>query len=217
MLAQHPRVPTVCNQKLPSSMLFDIPLMSLTRVQDSPQGINPEILKQFRLVDADGSGTITAIELQTALKGGEWPPFEVDTVKLLMSLFDIDRNGTIDINEFDGLWKYIESWQGVFGYFDKNKSNTIDGDELEQALKQYGYRDDLTTDLQELLKRKYDIPWPPKKTAAGGDPAAASPAGGSEPGITFDRFMRACVVVKQLKELFDVLERTLKIGSKSTT
>ncbi|KAI0265745.1 hypothetical protein BGY98DRAFT_1069957 [Russula aff. rugulosa BPL654] len=172
MLAQHPRVPT-----------------------DSPQGINPEFLRQFRLVDADGSGTITAIELQTALKGGEWPPFEVDTVKLLMSLFDIDRNGTIDINEFDGLWKYIESWQGVFGYFDKNKSNTIDGDELEQALKQYGYRDDLTTDLQELLKRKY------------GDPAAASPAGGSEPGITFDRFMRACVVVKQLKELFDVLEK----------
>ena len=48
-----------------------------------------------------------------------------------------------------------QSWQGVFGYFDKNKSNTIDGDELEQALKQYGYRDDLTTDLQELLKRKY--------------------------------------------------------------
>ena len=52
-----------------------------------------------------------------------------------------------------------------------------------------------------------DIPWPPKKTEAGGDPAAAFPAGGSEPGITFDRFMRACVVVKQLKELFDVLEK----------
>jgi hypothetical protein len=119
-----------------------------------------------------------------------------------------------------------QSWQGVFDYFDKNKNNTIDGGELEQALKQYGY--DLTTDLQELLKRKYgaglsyqhpissahrsrllnlDIPWPPKKTAAGGDPAAAPPADDSEPGITFDRFMRACVVVKQLKELYDALEK----------
>jgi hypothetical protein len=42
MLAQHPRVSTVRNQKLPSSVLFDIPLTSLTRVQDSLQGINPE-------------------------------------------------------------------------------------------------------------------------------------------------------------------------------
>ncbi|KAI0261810.1 hypothetical protein BGY98DRAFT_929321 [Russula aff. rugulosa BPL654] len=118
--------------------------------------------------------------------------FEINTVKLLMSLFDIDRNGSIDVNEFDGLWKYIEVWQGVFGYFDKNKNNTIDGDELEQALKQYGY--DLSTDLQELLKRKYGA-------------AAAPLAGDSEPGITFDRFMRACVVVKQLKELYDALDK----------
>jgi hypothetical protein len=93
-------------------------------------------------------------------------------------------------------------------------------------LKQYGY--DLSTDLPELLKRKYgaglsfqhpissahrsrllnlDIPWPPKKTAPGGDPAAAPLAGDSEPGITFDRFMRARVVVKQLKELYDALDK----------
>jgi peflin len=129
-------------------------------------------------------------------------------------------------SRIDDLTVRAQSWQGVFDYFDKNKNNTIDGDELEQALKQYGY--DLSTDLQELLKRKYgaglsfqhpissahrsrllnlDIPWPPTKTAPGGDPAAAPLAGDSEPGITFDRFMRACVVVKQLKELYDALDK----------
>ncbi|KAI0285753.1 hypothetical protein BGY98DRAFT_909596 [Russula aff. rugulosa BPL654] len=119
--------------------------------------------------------------------------FEINTVKLLMSLFDLDKNGSIDVNEVTILELFLlYSWQGVFGYFDKNKNNTIDGDELEQALKQYGY--DLSTDLQELLKRKYGA-------------AAAPLAGDSEPGITFDRFMRACVVVKQLKELYDALDK----------
>jgi len=130
----------------------------------------------------------------------------MDTVKLLMSIFDTNRNGTIDINEFDGLWKYIENWEGVFRHFDKNKNNTIDGDELQQALERLGYN--LSPPLQDLLKRKYDVNWASEEAAAGGASAAAPPAGRSaSSGITFDRFIRACVVVKQLKESFEALDR----------
>jgi Ca2+-binding EF-hand superfamily protein len=165
-----------------------------------PSGVDPDILKNFIAVDADNSKHITAIELQTALKnGGSWPPFEIDTVKLIMSIFDTNRNGSIDINEFVGLWKYIKSWEGVFHHFDQNNNNAIDGNELEQALERFGYH--LSHQLQELLKRKYDVPWPTREEVEGR-------AGYIAPrGITFDRFMRACVVVKQLKESFEGFDK----------
>jgi hypothetical protein len=115
-----------------------------------------------------------------------------------------------------------QQWEDVFRRFDKNKNNTIDSDELEQALERLGYK--LSPPLQDLLKRKYgarlsfehpmssahyshlrnlDVTWTYGEAAAGGAP----PAGSASSGITFDRFMRACVVVKQLKESFEALYR----------
>jgi Ca2+-binding EF-hand superfamily protein len=117
-----------------------------------------------------------------------------------------------------------QSWEEAFRHYDKNKNNAIDGDELEEALERFGYS--LTPQLQGLLKRKYgaglsfehpissarcsrllnlDVPWPSKEGEAGEDPAADGH--NAPPGITFDRFMRACVVVKQLKELFDAFDK----------
>jgi Ca2+-binding EF-hand superfamily protein len=115
----------------------------------------------------------------------------------------------------------------VFRRFDKNKNNAIDGDELQQALEQLGY--ELSSQLQGLLRRKYgaglsfehpmssahcsrllnlDVNWVSAQAAAEGGPAAALPADhGNWSGITFDRFVRACIVVKQLKESFEALDR----------
>jgi len=164
-----------------------------------PPGVDPYISENFRAIDKDNPRYLTITELQAALKnGGDWLPFEIDTVKLMMSIFDTNRDGKIDIIEFDGLWKYIKSWEAVFHHFDKSNNNSIDGNELTEALKQFGYH--LSPRLQDLLKRKYDVPWSSKGAAPGGDPIAAS-------GITFDRFIRACVVVKHVKESFDALDR----------
>ena len=51
---------------------------------------------------------------------------------------DTDRSGTIGFNEFSGLWKYIKDWQNVFRHFDRDRSGSIDGAELNQALAQFG-------------------------------------------------------------------------------
>ena len=51
---------------------------------------------------------------------------------------DTDRSGTIGFNEFAGLWKYIKDWQNVFRHFDRDRSGSIDGQELDQALNQFG-------------------------------------------------------------------------------
>jgi Ca2+-binding EF-hand superfamily protein len=121
-----------------------------------------------------------------------------------------------------GLTVRAQAWESVFRHFDKSHNGTIDGDELRQALEQFGYK--LSPPLQDLLKRKYgtglsfehpissahclrllilDVPW-----ISGGGPAAAPPGDRrASSRITFDRFMRACVVIKQLKESFEALDR----------
>ncbi|KJA18142.1 hypothetical protein HYPSUDRAFT_968702 [Hypholoma sublateritium FD-334 SS-4] len=156
----------------------------------APPGADPQLWSWFTTVDTDRSGAITAVELERALMNGDWTPFDLDTVKLLMTLFDTDRSGTIGFTEFAGLWKYIKDWQNVFKHFDRDRSGTIDGEELRDALGQFGYN--LSPSLLDLVQKKY-------ATQTGGRYAPA-------PGITFDRFVRACVVVKQLSEAFGRLD-----------
>jgi len=70
-----------------------------------------------------------------------------------MDIFDTNRTGGIDFNEFTGLWRYIEEWQGVFQHFDKDRSGTIDRSELQKALDQFGMK--LPQHLLSLLVAKF--------------------------------------------------------------
>jgi len=105
-------------------------------------------------------------------------------------MFDTDKNGTIGFSEFSGLWKYIKDWQGVFKHFDRDQSGSIDSNELTQALQQFGYN--LPRHLVGLIQRKYGTAGPVGRAAP--------------PGISFDRFVRACVVIRQLSEAFKGLD-----------
>jgi Ca2+-binding EF-hand superfamily protein len=156
-----------------------------------PPGADPQLWNWFAAVDTDNSGSINAQELERALINGDWTPFDLDTVKMLMSIFDTDRSGTIGFNEFAGLWKYIKDWQNVFRHFDRDRSGSIDGGELREALQQFGYQ--LSPQLLDLVQRKY---------ASSVSGVRAMPP----PGISFDRFVRACVVIKQLSEAFGRLD-----------
>jgi len=156
----------------------------------APPGADPQLWTWFSTVDTDHSGSINAHELERALINGDWTPFDLDTVKMLMSIFDTDRSGTIGFNEFAGLWKYIKDWQNVFRHFDRDRSGSIDGQELREALSQFGYQ--LSPPILDLIQRKYA--------------SSAAVARMPPPGITFDRFVRACVVIKQLSEAFGRLD-----------
>ncbi|KAG6899850.1 hypothetical protein C0993_006273 [Termitomyces sp. T159_Od127] len=176
-----------------------------------PPGADPQYITLFCCLR---SGHISATEL--SLVNGDWTAFDLDTVKLLLSIFDTDRSGTIGFNEFTGLWKYIKArdWQNVFRHFDRDRSGSIDANELRDALGQFGYR--LSPPLLDLLQKKYGEfamfmmlcnsahPLPHM-----GVDVKASTTGGYQahaPGISFDRFIRACVVVKQLSEAFGRLD-----------
>lgn len=102
----------------------------------------------------------------------------------------------------------------MFQHFDKDCSGTIDSLELQSALQQFGMK--LAPHLMSLLVAKFGTLG--KQSLKKSDlelssnfatTAVASSTSGSEVGeatITFDRFMRACVFVKQFTESFNNLD-----------
>ncbi|KAI6029411.1 hypothetical protein BKA83DRAFT_680361 [Pisolithus microcarpus] len=161
-------------------------------------GADPALWARFSSVDTNRNGAITATELQSALANSDWSPFDIDTVKLLMNFFDHDRDGMIGFEEFQRLSRYIKDWQNVFRHFDRDRSGTIDGSELRSALSRFGsvaapffLMTDVDRSLAIFIYNKATTP----------DYRGIVPT-----GISFDRFVRACVVVKQLTETFQRLD-----------
>lgn len=66
----------------------------------------------------------------------------------------LDNTGTIDFNEFAGLWKYIEDWKQCFQTFDVDGSGSIDRNEMKHALRTFGYN--LSDNFINQLIQKYD-------------------------------------------------------------
>ncbi|CAO3573562.1 unnamed protein product [Mortierella alpina] len=140
----------------------------------------------FDAVDTDRSGSLSCEELQRALMNGDWTPFNVETVRLMMNMFDRDNDGTISFNEFIGLWNYIEKWKAAFQTFDLDQSGTIDANELQKALRGFGYN--LSEAIINLIVTKYDV-------RGRGD-------------ISFDNFVQSCVTIQTLTDAFRRIDVT---------
>jgi len=48
-------------------------------------------------------------------------------------MFDRDRSGSIELQEFQALWTYIGQWRQVFDQYDRDRSGHIDGSELHNS------------------------------------------------------------------------------------
>lgn len=134
----------------------------------------------FQRVDTDRSGSISVHELQTALVNGDWSPFNIETVRMMVNIFDTDNNGTIDFREFRGLWKYVEDWSRCFKKFDQDNSGSIDCYEMSHALRTFGYN--VSDQFVGTLIQTFD-------KYGNGD-------------ITFDNFVQACVTLSTLTKSF---------------
>ncbi|XP_035221267.1 programmed cell death protein 6-like isoform X2 [Stegodyphus dumicola] len=134
----------------------------------------------FQGVDKDRSGFITATELQSALSNGTWRPFNPETVRLMIGMFDQDGNGTVNFDEFCALWKYVTDWLNCFKSFDKDGSGTIDKNELKTAFSSFGFR--LSDVFYDLLIKKFDR--------------------NNTNSITFDDYIQACVMLQSLTAAF---------------
>eukprot|EP00301_Raphidiophrys_heterophryoidea_P015045 c2355_g1_i1.p1 GENE.c2355_g1_i1~~c2355_g1_i1.p1 ORF type:complete len:179 (+),score=44.73 c2355_g1_i1:28-537(+) len=112
----------------------------------------PELTQQwFLAVDTDRSGQIDANELQRALNNQE--PFSLSTVKLIIKMFDKSGNGTINYDEFCGLWRYLVDWRTAFNQYDRDKSGTMDPQELIAELRTQGFN--FTPDVYDAVIKSF--------------------------------------------------------------
>ncbi|XP_051892019.1 peflin [Pristis pectinata] len=119
----------------------------------APAGIDPEAYSWFQSVDADRSGYITLKELKQALVNSNWSTFNDDTCYMLLNMFDRSKIGKIDLYGFSALWRFLQQWRTMFQQFDRDRSGTINPQELQQALSQMGYN--LSPQFIQFLTSRY--------------------------------------------------------------
>ncbi|XP_045784740.1 sorcin isoform X1 [Maniola jurtina] len=116
--------------------------------------ISPQVQQWFTAVDKDHSGFISATELKSALVNAQGQSFSDAACNLMIGMFDKDRSGHINLEEFDKLYTYINQWLAVFKTYDTDQSGHIDEQELSKALSQMGFR--FTPEFVNFLSKKSD-------------------------------------------------------------
>ncbi len=106
----------------------------------------------------------------------------------LLGLFDRDGNGTIDINEFQQLWQYINQWKGVFDRYDKDRSGNIDVNELYTAYNEMGFR--VSMAFCQLVVMRFDRL--------------------NKRCLRFDDFIQSCVMLRSLTDAFKTRDTSLR-------
>ncbi|XP_025406899.1 programmed cell death protein 6 [Sipha flava] len=134
----------------------------------------------FQRVDKDRSGFISSDELQMALSNGTWTPFNPETVRLMIGMFDKQNRGTVSFEDFGALWKYVTDWQACFRSFDRDGSGNINVTELKNALTSFGYS--LSEQVVSVMLKRFD------RFGRG--------------TILFDDFIQCCVVLHTLTAAF---------------
>ncbi|ALC40613.1 CG17765 [Drosophila busckii] len=134
----------------------------------------------FAMVDRDRSGKINAEELQAALINGRGEKFSSHACKLMISMFDNDASGSIDVYEFEKLYNYINQWLQVFKTYDQDSSGHIEEGELTQAFTQMGFR--FTPEFINFLVKKSDP--------------------NTHKEVSVDQFIVLCVQIQRFTEAF---------------
>eukprot|EP00898_Chlorokybus_atmophyticus_P003508 jgi/Chlat1/4158/Chrsp27S08874 len=140
-----------------------------------------ELDSWFRSADSDRNGEVDERELQQLLTHGTSDPFNPQTIKLMIKMFDTKNSGRIGFPEFQALWKYLHDWKVCFDGFDRDRSGSIDAGELQTALRSFGYS--LSPALIQTLMSKFD-------------------RSGRAAAIRLDDFMQCCVLLQGFTDRF---------------
>ncbi|WVQ75666.1 hypothetical protein IAR50_005295 [Cryptococcus sp. DSM 104548] len=156
-------------------------------------GDDVELRNMFNSFDSTRTGQLSGGDLQRLLAKDATMDAREDSVKMLMNIFDTDRSGSINFQEFEGLYRYIQDWHGIFRRFDIDGSGLIDRSELHSALLGFGFS--LPPEMVDKIEKRFGPP---------PTPAGAKVREGD--GISFDRFLMACVTVKHYSEGFRAID-----------
>uniref|UniRef100_A0A3P8U2A9 Peflin n=1 Tax=Amphiprion percula TaxID=161767 RepID=A0A3P8U2A9_AMPPE len=153
-----------------------------------PPGVNPEAYQWFQTVDTDRSGFINMKELKQALVNSNWSAFNDETCLMMINMFDKTRSGRIDLFGFSALWDFMQRWRALFQQYDRDRSGSISGAELHQALAQMGYN--LSPQFSETLVQRFTFR-------------------GGRPGIQLDRFIQVCTQLQSMTQVFRERDRNM--------
>uniref|UniRef100_A0AAY5E8Y8 Sorcin n=1 Tax=Electrophorus electricus TaxID=8005 RepID=A0AAY5E8Y8_ELEEL len=127
---------------------------------------------------AGQDGHVSAEELQACLTqanfSGGYKPFNLETCRLMIGMLDRDMSGSMGFNEFKELWTVINAWKQHFMAMDRDRSGTVDPQEMNQALSSMGYR--LSPQAMNCIIKRYSC----------------------QGKITFDDYVACCVRLRSL-------------------
>ena len=94
----------------------------------------------FNEMDLNRDGSITAVELQQTLRRAQaGSEFNIKTVELLISRYDMNGDKQIDFEEFFDLFSSLNDEFETFLMIDSDGSGLIDLQEFREALRNKGY------------------------------------------------------------------------------
>ena len=134
----------------------------------------------FDSLDTRHIGFITEKQLAENLINSDRTKFDAYTVNMMVRMFDSDRSGDLNFNEFVGLWQFLDRWRTIFNRFDTDRSGNISMEEFKNTLVSFQYR--LSDSFIEFLFKNYDRE--------------------NRGVITFDLFMQSCITLKRMTDTF---------------
>uniref|UniRef100_A0A8C5QG96 Uncharacterized protein n=1 Tax=Leptobrachium leishanense TaxID=445787 RepID=A0A8C5QG96_9ANUR len=105
------------------------------------------------------------------------------TCREIINLFDMDRTGTLSVEEFKVLWKTLEEHMEIFKAMDADCSGSMDAFEMRRALGKAGFR--LGNNILEVIVQKY---------------------ASSDLTIQFDDFIACVMRLQTLFKMFNLLD-----------
>lgn len=120
--------------------------------QPGPGGVDP--LWGYFSAIAGQDGQIDANELQRCLSSAG-QQYSKETCRIMITMLDRDYSGKMGFSEFKELYQVIGQWQQTFWNFDRDRSGTVEPNELQQALNAFGYR--LSPQAFQILVARYGV------------------------------------------------------------
>ncbi|XP_071062196.1 sorcin-like [Pseudochaenichthys georgianus] len=95
-----------------------------------------------------------------------------------------DMSNSMGFSEFKELWQSVNGWKNTFASYDRDRSGTVEGHELQQAFSAMGYN--LSPQAISIIMNRYSV----------------------QRRIGFDDFMSCCIKLRALTDHFQRRDTT---------
>jgi len=148
--------------------------------------------QKFQISDKDHSGFLTLTELEDMIIGSANTVFSQETAKALLKVFDSDRGGRIEMNEFCAMNQFVSQLHAAFTAEDRDRSRKLTVNEVAAALTRENLNFDLATVHRIVEKFAYVSSY--RSRASLGQPYS--------PSINFEEFVRLSATIASAKDAF---------------